>query len=542
MSALAPAPVTTNSIGMKLALIPAGEYKMGSPESDLWAEAHEKPQHPVRIEQPFYLGVYEVTQAQYRAVTGDTPPSVVFFVNGEDLPMYFVSWKDALEFCNALSTKEGLKPYYRINDGLQIGGDGYRLPTEAEWEYACRAGSDSRYFFGDKSTELGDYAWTADNSENKPHPIGQKRPNAFGLYDMYGNVSEFCVDAFVEDAYAKPRSSGTLVSSLNIDRVNRGGGYASQLRDCRSATRARTDPNFRFSGNFPNTWGFRVARDFRRAASHEPRTGAAAVDGRAAVTAPIALANAPISKPPAPDAAAESPEGRLKARGLIRSGTLFVVPSEAEVLNTAQRIRPLIEQMACAYAEYAPVLQNESLLREAEEFRTLRSAQIDDANATMSRMPNGARANSAENQAYQAAQAFRDGLVRERENAAREIEILQGQQVPAERKEELAKAFASKRSDFLKAADELRPMVERTLGEYRRLQADASVNQVLAEFRKTTRSTAYLGPSKEFQKVVDMIKDAERASAPETVAPKGRRRTTKGAPAGSPTSGPARRK
>jgi hypothetical protein len=215
---------------------------------------------------------------------------------------------------------------------------------------------------------------------------------------------------------------------------------------------------------------------------------------------------------------------------------------EAGLLERFQRIRPLIEQMARAYAEYAPVLQNEGLLREAEEFRTLRSAQIDNANATMSKMPNGARANSAQNQAYQAAREFHDGLVRERDEAARQIEVLQGQQVPAERKEELAKTFAAKRSDFLKAADELRPMVERTMEEYRKLRSDSSVNQALAEFRKTTRSTAYLGPSKDFQKVVDMIKDAARASAPETVAPKGKRKTSKGTPAGSPTSGPARRK
>ena len=136
----------TNSIGMKLVLIPAGEFWMGSPDSDKDARDDEKPQHQVRITRPFYLGVTEVTQGQYRAVTGENPSH---FKGSDDLPVEQVSWNDAIAFCNKLSEREGLKPYYQSGAGVPSGGDGYRLPTEAEWEYACRAGTyDPVQFWG----------------------------------------------------------------------------------------------------------------------------------------------------------------------------------------------------------------------------------------------------------------------------------------------------------------------------------------------------------------------------------------------------------
>jgi formylglycine-generating enzyme required for sulfatase activity len=180
----APAEELVNSIGMKLKLIPAGEFQMGSTEAD-----DEKPRHLVTISRPFYLGVYPVTQREYVQIARKNPSH---FSSGDRLPVENVSWFDALAFCNALSRKEGLTPFYAINgESVEVpdwNGPGYRLPTEAEWEYACRAGSTTRFSFGDDENALGQYAWYNANSSSQTHAVGEKKPNAFGLHDMLGNV------------------------------------------------------------------------------------------------------------------------------------------------------------------------------------------------------------------------------------------------------------------------------------------------------------------------------------------------------------------
>ena len=217
-----------NSIGMKLRFLSAGEFTMGSLSVD-----NALP-HQVALSRPFYLGIYEVTQAEYQRVMGDNPSRF----KGATNPVENISWEDAVEFCQRLSARPSEKAAGRV----------YRLPTEAEWEYACRAGTATEYSFGDDASQLGDYAWSKRNSEAKTHPVGQKSPNLWGLYDMYGNVSEYCQDWYGDyprDAVTDPQGA-----SLGSYRVRRGGGWNEVAG---SAFRARVTPSSR------NRSGFRIS-------------------------------------------------------------------------------------------------------------------------------------------------------------------------------------------------------------------------------------------------------------------------------------------
>jgi len=234
----------TNSIGMKLVLIPKGTFMMGSPESEEGRKENET-QHEVTISEDYYLGVYEVTQAQYEKVMGKNPSSFQGAKVGNenaDLPVENVSWDDTVEFCKKLSDLPEEKKAGRV----------YRLPTEAEWEYACRAGGVTAYSFGESSESLGDYAWFDENSNGQTHPVGQKKPNAWGLYDMLGNVWEWCSDWY--DEYPKGAVSDPTGPIKGSFRVLRGGGWDGGAALCRSAYRFRGVPSVRF-----NFLGFRVA-------------------------------------------------------------------------------------------------------------------------------------------------------------------------------------------------------------------------------------------------------------------------------------------
>ena len=230
----------TNSIGMTLVLIPAGEFLMGSTDSDKDADPGEKPQHRVRITRPFYLGKYLVTQAQWQAVMGGNPSHF----KGPENPVEMVSWNDCQVFLDKLNAK---------SDGR---GGKFQLPTEAQWEYACRAGTTTRHYFGDEETGLGEYAWYLANSGGKTHPVGEKKPNAWGLYDMHGNVLDWCGDWYDGGYYASSPTDDPTGPSRGSLRVHRGGSWGSPPPGyCRSARRDWGTPDSR-----RNDLGFRVAR------------------------------------------------------------------------------------------------------------------------------------------------------------------------------------------------------------------------------------------------------------------------------------------
>ena len=211
-NALRPGDGLTNSIGMKLAFIPAGEFDMGSPADEKGRE-EEETLHRVKITRPFRLGATEVTQAQWKAVMGERRGRF----DGASLPVEDIAWAEAAAFCEKLSKLDGRK---------------YRLPTEAEWEYACRAGSPGR-FAGDK---LDDLAWYDASSDGCTHPVAAKKPNAWGLYDVHGNVAEWCADYYAP-SYPAAAADPTGPAAGKA-RVVRGGSWASFERGCRCASRS----------------------------------------------------------------------------------------------------------------------------------------------------------------------------------------------------------------------------------------------------------------------------------------------------------------
>lgn len=249
------------STGMKFQKIPAREFMMGCSTGDASCDNTEKPLHKVKITQPFYIGIYEVSQEEYQKIMGKNPSGFGRFqecifwnvicteAREQNLPVEGVSWQDAVKFANELSKRDGLEPVYDINYQRIEGKKGYRLPTEAEWEYAARAGSTTKYYFGDDADKLGDYAWYSNNSDKKTHPVGQKKPNSFGLYDIHGNVWEMCEDWF-DNSYYKQFENKAAVDPKGPEegsyRVDRGGSWNDFQRDVSVSNRGYWLPELRY--------------------------------------------------------------------------------------------------------------------------------------------------------------------------------------------------------------------------------------------------------------------------------------------------------
>jgi formylglycine-generating enzyme required for sulfatase activity len=300
LKAAEPEFLTTRVGSIQLKRIPAGTFLMGSPDSGTDNLPDQKPQHKVQITRRFYLGVYEITQAQFRAVTGRSPSWFSSTGGGKDLlagpssdqhPVESISWLDAVRFCNALSFREGEKPFYEI-DGEKAKvtnwrGTGYRLPTEAEWEYACRAGTRTLYYFGDGTSrpeDWGNIGWIADTSGRvqyftsglwdkvggdrqkyhqelerrgcRTHPVGEKRPNDHGLYDMLGNVWEWCWDWYDSGYYQRSPQVDPTGPEVGTARIRRGGSFRSERWQTWSAHRLPPTVDPRGSQSI----GFRLAR------------------------------------------------------------------------------------------------------------------------------------------------------------------------------------------------------------------------------------------------------------------------------------------
>jgi formylglycine-generating enzyme required for sulfatase activity len=264
-------------IEIEMVSVPGGSFQMGNPDSNV-GYSDERPGHTVTLN-GFYMGKYQVTQEQYQAVMGSNPS---YFTSNpasgevqEKRPVESVSWYDALVFCNKLSVAEGLTPAYRISgstnptdwgtapassnstwNAVQIvaGSTGYRLPTEAQWEYAAKGGNGSpeNYTYSGSNT-VGNVAWYETNSGSKTHEVGKKDPNGLGLYDMSGNVWEWCWDWY--GSYSSSEQTDPTGAVSGTYRVVRGGSWYNLAESVRSAYRGSHDPYFRYSGI-----GFRLLR------------------------------------------------------------------------------------------------------------------------------------------------------------------------------------------------------------------------------------------------------------------------------------------
>jgi formylglycine-generating enzyme required for sulfatase activity len=217
------------SCGMDMVSIPGGEFTMGANYGSIDA----KPAHRVKVN-GFFMDQTEVTQEIHEKITGKNPSRRKNPRN----PVEQATWVAAVKFCNARSIREGLTPCYDLDTWkCDFSANGYRLPTEAEWEYACRAGATTEYYFGDSQDQLKAYAWFRGNSDSKPHLVAKKKPNPWGLYDMAGNLWEWCNDFYNAKYYQTSPADNPRGPDHGEKRVLRGGAWSSSAEDCASWAR-----------------------------------------------------------------------------------------------------------------------------------------------------------------------------------------------------------------------------------------------------------------------------------------------------------------
>ena len=268
LNAVAEESVKRNRDPMPMVLVDGGKFMMGKEG----LEIDEMPARMVTVSS-FFIGRTEVTQAQWKAVVGSNPQDF----RGDDFPVATVNWYEAVQFCNMLSEQEGLDAVYRIDKMLEDPGNqsrydlqkwtvscdwsanGFRLPTEAEWEYAARGGKSSKEFEYAGGNDEGDVAWFSDNSDDGTHPVGTKKPNELGLYDVSGNVWEWCWDWSDAAYYGKGENTNPRGPQSGEIRAFRGGGWGDEAAELRSENRGGTGPD-----KDMDDVGFRVVRSRSR--------------------------------------------------------------------------------------------------------------------------------------------------------------------------------------------------------------------------------------------------------------------------------------
>jgi formylglycine-generating enzyme required for sulfatase activity len=312
-----PLPAIEPKSGGKMVLVPAGSFSMG----DGAGRPDEAP-HNLSLN-AFYIDQYPVTQELYEKVLGVNPSKR----KDPNNPVENTRWTDAVRFCNECSKLEGLTPCYDLTTWkCNFEADGYRLPTEAEWEYACRAGSTTRFCFGDAENELSQYAWLKSTSQGKPHPVGEKRPNRWGLFDVHGNVWQWCNDWYGQTYYTESSADDPHGPATGEMRVLRGGAWDSTPDKCRSAYRHKEVPVFADACFGADSYGFRRAR--KAGTSDQPKQ----------VAVPIAKEDGlkvkdPQTKVEKSKSAVKPPTGLGKIDSTALRGTIVFISDRSGVIK-----------------------------------------------------------------------------------------------------------------------------------------------------------------------------------------------------------------